>query len=262
MKSDKEIVYGPVASWRLGRSLGVDIICGEKQCTFDCTYCQLGDAGETTTERRLFVETEKVVEAVKEALNSGVEADVITLSGSGEPTLATNLGEIIEELKNLSSLPVAVLTSGSLMSRQEVREALKKADIVKAKLDAPDKGIFKRLNRPQKELELEVIISAMRKFAAESDVFFALEIMFTPENMDKARRLAELAETIGPDEIQINTPHRGSSVSPLTATELDLVSIPFEQKKLVYRAVNREQRPEVKDLLGRSKLKKLKRGEE
>ncbi len=258
-EEDNQIVYGPVASWRLGRSLGVDLICGEKSCSFNCKYCQLGGEGNLTVDRQEFLETDEVLAAVEEALNSGIEVDVITLSGSGEPTLATNLGEVIKGIKEMSELPVAVLTNGSLMTEPEVREELLGADIVKAKLDAATEEIFQELNQPHADLELEALVHALSKFARREEVFFALEIMLTPVNMEQTRRLAELAETISPDEVQINTPYRESSVKPLTDTELELATIPFAEKKLAYRVVNREERPEISDILSQAKMQKLKR---
>ena len=110
-----EIVYGPVSSWRLGRSLGVDPICRtRKTCSFDCVYCSLGPTKVKSIERKVFVPTEQVALSLEKAIKK-VDADVITFSGMGEPTLAKNLGELIEIARDVSGLPVAVLTNSSLM---------------------------------------------------------------------------------------------------------------------------------------------------
>ncbi|HEX54610.1 MAG TPA: radical SAM protein, partial [Candidatus Altiarchaeales archaeon] len=111
-------VYGPVPSWRLGRSLGVDPICGKKVCNFDCIYCQLGRTSRKA-ERRKFVEADKVREDIERIIDK-VSADVITLSGTGEPTLAENLNEIIDVIREMTDLPIAILTNSSLLHKNEI----------------------------------------------------------------------------------------------------------------------------------------------
>ncbi len=254
----QEIVYGPVSSWRLARSLGVDVICREKVCSFNCTYCQIGQAGKRTVERIEFVAAADIATAVEKTLEE-VEADVLTLSGSGEPTLASNLGEIITELAKISPLPIAVLTNSALIYRKQVREELGKAEIVKGKLDAPDNETFQAINCPAEGIELQEIIKGMSQFSREMETYFMLEHMFTSANMDKARALARLAAEIDPDEIQLNTPRRQSSVEPLTKTELDLVKIPFQEKNLNFKIVHEEQPPRIDRIFGEEKMNRFKR---
>ncbi len=93
-------IYGPVRSWRLGLSLGVDILCIDSICSFECVYCQLGKINRVTATRDVFVSTEKVLDDLKKS--DWQKADVITFSGSGEPTLAKNLGEVIEKIKKFN----------------------------------------------------------------------------------------------------------------------------------------------------------------
>ena len=113
------IIYGPVPSWRLGRSLGIDLLSTKgKTCSFDCIYCQLGKTVHSLTERRQFVSLDELaaeLEGVKD-----IPADYATFSGVGEPTLASNLGEAIELARSVLRLPVAVLTNSSLMTREDV----------------------------------------------------------------------------------------------------------------------------------------------
>ena len=255
---DRDIVYGPVSSWRFGKSLGIDLICGEKYCTFDCLYCQLGDSGETATARRVFVGTEKIIKAVKQALVR-VYAEVLTLSGSGEPTLAANMGEVIDRLHELSALPVVVLTNGSTIPRKSVRQELARAEVVKAKLDAASLESFDRLNRPSSTLNLEKIIGAMQSFSRIFGGYFIVEIMFTPYNMDEASELAGRVEEINPDEVQLNTPRRDSPVRQLTDAELDGIIPAFTEHGLNCRAVHRGSKPQIENIIGTEKLKKLKR---
>lgn len=256
-----EIVYGPVSSWRLRRSLGVDLICQDdrKICTFDCIYCSLGKTDEKTVERRNFVEVDEIEEAVREALDE-VGPDVITFSGTGEPTLAKNLGEAIDRVRDLTSLPLAVLTNSSLMDRKEVREELAKADIVVGSLDASNEGLFEDINEPHEDISFENIVGGMKKFGEESDGLFSLEIMFVPENESSADELAEVARSIGPDEVQINTPLRSSPVEPLGPEELERIQGSFEGLDSV--SVYDAEKLEVRRVVGEKKMEELKRPEE
>ena len=139
-------VYGPVRSWRVGMSLGVDPICINSVCSFNCTYCQLGLIQVRINERQVFVPTDKVMKDL--AVSRWREADIITVSGSGEPTLAANLGEIVEGLKAYTGKPVLVLTNGTLLHVPAVQADLNRCDKVFVKLDAATEETFRRINRP------------------------------------------------------------------------------------------------------------------
>lgn len=208
------IVYGPVPSWRLGRSLGIDLLPGRgKTCTFDCTYCQLGRTTRPLAERAEFVSLDALareLEAVR-----GVGADYVTFSGTGEPTLAANLGDAIELARRALGLPVAVLTNSALMTREDVRRDLTGADVVVAKLDAPGEYLFRRVNRPLAGFSLREIVEAIGQFRRIHQGRLALQMMFVGANRAAARPLAAIAARIAADEVQINTPLRPSPVAPL-----------------------------------------------
>ena len=121
-------VYGPVDSWRLGKSLGVDLIIENSTCSFNCTYCQLGFIQKISAERKLFVPTEKIINDFK--ASDWKSVDVITLSGSGEPTLATNIGEVICEIKKITQTPIVILTNATLFNDSIVRKNVKDADVI------------------------------------------------------------------------------------------------------------------------------------
>jgi len=137
-------VFGPVSSRRLGRSLGVDLV-PLKTCTYDCIYCQLGRTTLKTTERREWVPLDLVLEQVQAKL--ATEPDYITLSGSGEPTLFSRVGELIGRIKDVTDIPVAVLTNGSLLWQKAVRDDLQQADVVIPSLDAGNERMFRYVNR-------------------------------------------------------------------------------------------------------------------
>jgi wyosine [tRNA(Phe)-imidazoG37] synthetase (radical SAM superfamily) len=252
-----EIIYGPVSSWRLGRSLGIDPICAEgKICSFDCVYCSLGRTTIKTVKRRTFVPSEIMAQNLEKALKK-VKADVVTFSGTGEPTLAKNLGELIEIARDVSGLPIAVLTNSSLLFRKDVERDLAKTDIVKGKLDASNDELFKRINCPHEKISLSRVIKGLENFRKKFAGRFALEIMFVPENKQFSEEIAKIARSIKPDEIQINTPLRPSPVRPLTPAELREVQKSF--KGMNFRTVYKAVKPKVGKVIGKKKIKELKR---
>ncbi len=236
-------IYGPVPSWRLGRSLGVDLISGEKACTFDCIYCQLGKTVRHVIKREIFVPTSKIVKDLESLPN--LQLDYITLSGTGEPTLAANLGEVILEIKKRFKNRVAVLTNSSLMHERQVRKELSLADLVVAKLDAPNEKIFRIVNQPTNGINLNMIVEGIRRFHEEYPGKLALQIMFVPQNKDYAADLAALAKEIKPVEVEINTPLRPSPVKPLSPEELTEIKELFKPLKVysVYDVERPETRP-------------------
>ncbi|MCP8304849.1 MAG: radical SAM protein [archaeon] len=238
-------VYGPVASWRLGHSLGIDLLLPPKTCTFDCVYCQLGrtinkvSGPEDLNEK---VEVDTVVKDLKKMLKEVPlgSIDFVTFSGYGEPTLNLMMGKIIEKIRGLTGdVPIAVLTNASLVSRKDVRMNLKKADLVVAKLDAPNQELFEAINRPAKNLTLYSIIEGLKCLRQEANNRLTLQIMLfrSLRNVDNINEktieeLARLALTIKPDEVQINTPTRPPSegyVLPLRDRRLNEISRKFKE---------------------------------
>jgi len=239
------IIYGPVPSWRLGRSLGVDLLPGDgKTCSFDCIYCQLGRTARRLTQRAEFVPLDTVRRELERV--RGVAADYVTFAGMGEPTLASNLGEAIQLARAILGLPVAVLTNSSLMAREDVRRDLACADIVVASLDASNEQLFRRINRPVAALRLEDILWGIDLFEAEYRGMLALELMFVKANKGFAAEMAAIARELAPDEVQINTPLRPCAVAPLTANEI--AAIREEFTGLPVRSVYEAARPAVTPL--------------
>jgi wyosine [tRNA(Phe)-imidazoG37] synthetase (radical SAM superfamily) len=200
-------IYGPVPSRRLGFSLGVDII-PFKTCTLDCTYCQLGSTGKTVCRRGSWFPPGEILAQVKEAVESGKKIDVITFSGSGEPTLNRDIGRIIRGIKKMTRIPVVVLTNGTLLTRKEVRRDLADADIVVPSLDAVPGNLFRRVNRPNRALDPEKIIEGLVRFREGFRGEIWLEVMLirgvndSPAHIKALRRAAD---RIRPDRIQLNT---------------------------------------------------------
>jgi len=221
------VVYGPVPSWRLGRSLGVDPLGGRvKRCTFDCVYCQLGRTPPGPVLRDVWVDPETLTAELVAA--AGVPADWVTFAGMGEPTLASNLGELLDATRTFRSTPIAVLTNGSLLADQTVRSALRQADFVIVKVDALDEEAFGAINRPCLPCFLGEILDGVRAFRREFHGRMALQMMFIEANAADAELFAELARSIGPDEIQLNTPLRPSPTLPLSREAMAEVARAFE----------------------------------
>ncbi|MFH0794058.1 MAG: radical SAM protein, partial [bacterium] len=166
-------VYGPVNSWRFGRSLGIDLICETSVCSFNCIYCQLGDIQIVTNERRLFVPTAQIIRDLDNV--SWSEVDIITFSGSGEPTLATNLGEVARHLKRYGK-PLMVLTNSTHFHNPEVRRDLAELDIVDAKLDAASDEMLQRYNRPAPGHTIRSIVEGIQLLRKEFRGRLSLQI--------------------------------------------------------------------------------------
>jgi len=243
-----KIVYGPVSSWRLGKSLGVDLICSkEKICSFDCIYCQLGKTFKKTSQRNNFVSIQELRTEILKALQTTIP-DVITFSGTGEPTLADNMDLAIQTIREVSTIPLAVLTNSSLMNKKDVINTLKKLDIVVAKLDAPNEEIFQRINQPADNISFKETIDGIKKFKKIFTGKLALQIMFIRDNVQYAEEMARLIKNIEPDEVQINTPLRPCPIKPLTEKQLKLIEEQFKIKGLNTISVYTSKKPKTTPL--------------
>jgi len=204
----RPLVFGPKHSRRLGRSLAVDVI-HLKTCPLDCVYCELGRTDRLTVERREYVKADAVLEELRTVLRKQHDGiDHITLSASGEPTLNSKLGEIISEIKKMTTIPVAVLTNGVLLFREDVRKDLLQADVVLPSLDAASDQVFERINRPHGRLDIEEIIEGLVAFRKEFTGQIWLEILLVKGINDLTEELSLLktvTEWIRPDIIHLNT---------------------------------------------------------
>jgi len=201
----KKYVFGPVPSRRLGRSLGVDIV-PFKTCTYDCIYCQLGRTTNRTVERKQWVPIDLVVDELQANLKS--KPDYITLSGSGEPTLSLGLGELISRIKDVTEIPVAVLTNGSLLWLPEIRKSLKHADLVIPSLDAGSSRIFQYINRPHSDISFSNMLEGLVRFRAEYTGHYWLEVFILAGINTTEKEITALktrVSAIGPDKVQVNT---------------------------------------------------------
>ncbi|HSG28293.1 MAG TPA: radical SAM protein, partial [Candidatus Krumholzibacterium sp.] len=220
-------IFGPVASRRLGRSLGIDVI-PYKTCSFDCVYCECGRTTDLTVERAEFYPPGLILDELRQRL-SGIQGglDVLTLSGAGEPTLYSAMGELISGIKEMSSVPVAVITNGSLLGLREVREELALADIVVPSLDAALLPAFRRINRPHPALDLGEIMNGIKAFSLEYSGEIRFEILLLDGYNTGSGELEALRTFLSGLEvgsIQLNTavrPGTVEDVKPLSAARME-----------------------------------------
>ena len=203
----ERFVYGPVPSRRLGRSLGVDLV-PYKVCSYDCIYCQIGGTTRKTLNRKPYILADMILEDLKGKLKEGASMDYITLAGSGEPTLHSEIGTLIHKIKEMTSVPIAVLTNGSLLWKRSVREALMEADAVLPSLDAYDQKTFEAINRPHPDIAFETMMGGLIDFRKEYSGDIWLEI-FLLDGINETEAAAEKfkgwIEKISPEKVQINT---------------------------------------------------------
>lgn len=207
---DFKYVYGPVPSRRMGLSIGISPIA-KGHCNFSCIYCQLGRTRCMTNKREEFFNCNEIVEEFKTYLNDEIVFDVVTIVGEGEPTLYSNLGHLIKELKLITNKPIAVITNGALMSNSLVREELKNADIVLPSLDACDEEMFKKINRPYGNIKLNEIVEGLRAFSKEYNGQLWIETMIVKDINDNKEfflNLEKLLNTISYHRLYINSPVR------------------------------------------------------
>ncbi len=198
-------VFGPVPSRRLGRSLGVDLV-PFKTCTYDCIYCQLGRTTDKTVERRESVCPDDILAELKDKL--GTKPDYITLGGSGEPTLYSRLGELIDGIRSMTEVPVVVLTNGSLLWLEDVRRQLLDADLIVPSLDAGNDSMFQAVNRPQESIAFERMLDGLITFRQAYRGEYWLEVLMLAGHTaveSEAREIVACVGRIKPDRVQLNT---------------------------------------------------------
>lgn len=225
-KQKTRYVYGPVNSWRSGCSLGIDPIGEISTCSFNCVYCQLGHIQNITSEVKTYVPTQKIIDDLLEFEELGLfnyeDLDVITFAGSGEPTIAENLEEIIDAINQIQNQriqegklskrkPIAILTNATMFDNPEVLKRACKADQLSLKIDAPDDEYLKMINQPAAGINITSIIEGIKDLKKEFTGKLQLQLMFMPKYIKDshfAEGIAKIIKETRISWIQINTPTR------------------------------------------------------
>ncbi len=201
-------LFGPVKSRRFGVSLGIDLSPEIKSCNFDCLYCEL--------EKSIPVEkipkegnVDEIIKEIKEFLSSNPYPDVITITSNGEPTLYSKLDQLITEINKIKGdSKTLILSNASTITKLEVRETLKKFDIVKLSLDAVDQKTFEKVDRPLKGIKVQDIIEGIKQFRKEYKGMLVIEILVVKhvnDSDENIKQLAKVLKEIEPDRVDLGT---------------------------------------------------------
>ncbi len=213
-------LFGPVPSRRLGMSLGVDLV-PRKVCSLDCVYCEVGATTKLTIERKEYILYDKVTKELEHYFSTSPEPDYITFSGSGEPTLNSRIGDVLEFVKRKKPyIPVAVLTNGTLFHDRNVRRELLNAAVVLPSLDAALDSSFQKINKPASQLKIDAYIQGLEDFRNEYHGEIWLEVLIIPGYNDSKENLSALKKAfkrIKPNRIQLNTLDRPGTIADIRA---------------------------------------------
>lgn len=222
-------LFGPVPSRRLGMSLGVDLV-PKKVCSLNCVYCEVGSTTKLTTERKEYILYDTVISELEHYFANSPNPDYITFSGSGEPTLNSRIGDVLQFIKQKKpDIPVAVLTNGTLLYDKKVRNELMGANVVLPSLDAATEITFRKINCPAPQLTAKKYIQGLIDFRKEFSGQIWLEVFIIPgynDNIDDLKALKNAFIDIKPNHIQLNTLDRPGTVADIyAASQEDLKNI-------------------------------------
>lgn len=209
-------IFGPVLSGRLGRSLGLDLL-GDRVCSMDCIYCEVGATTDLTLERKPYVSAAEILKELAAWKKEGLTPpDMVTLGGLGEPCLNSEMGAVIAGAKELfPDTDIAVLTNSTLMGDPEVRRELAMADVILPSLDSLDPTGFDRVNRPHRDTDPEAVANGLLEFRKEFKGKIFLEILLVEgvnDSDDNLDRLTDFCKRLSPDRVDVVTTTRPGTV--------------------------------------------------
>jgi len=236
-----KIIFGPINSRRFGKSLGIDLSPGKKQCNFDCLYCEL-DPARTMAKQDEVLPVEEIVNAVKEGLQEHGDIDVLTVTANGEPTLYPHLGELIDEINKIKGdTKTLILSNAATIDDPKVQEALLKFDEVKLSLDCATQKCLRKLDRSHEGIDVERIKAGMLSFRARYKGALIIEILVVATINDKMEEIAALNDyllKLRPDRIDLGTIDRppAFNVKPVSYETLLTLSHRFDASLPLYIA--------------------------
>lgn len=228
----EKLIFGPIPSRRLGRSIGVNNI-PHKVCSYSCAYCQVGKAIKMQVKRQEFYPPDVIISQVKQKLKSLSLSDLpdyITLVPDGEPTLDVNLGVLIRGLKTFG-IPVAVITNSSLLENKDVQADLLQADYISIKADTINPIAWKKINKPHKSLNLDSILKAILHFSAHYQGLLVSETMLLKginDYREYVEPVAEFLREVKPDFAYIAIPTRPPAYDGTYPADESAVALAYE----------------------------------
>ena len=218
-------IFGPVPSRRLGVSLGVDLVMS-KTCNLDCIYCECGSTTKFFNIRDSYADIDRLIKEVEDVLK-GITPNYITFSGSGEPTLNKDLGEIIKRVRKIYKGKIAVITNSTLLNNLDVREALEEADLIIPSLDAISEEVFQRINRPIEGLSSKKILDGMTKFLLKTKKEVYLEVFIVEginDGIEELERFVNYLKDKKITTIQLNTLARPGAIRDIKPASIRRLS--------------------------------------
>lgn len=203
-------IYGPIPSRRLGKSLGISPI-PKKTCNYACVYCMLDKTTNMINTTQMFYPVSHIINQLKNVLATGIDYDVISIVGDGEPTLYAGLSELIDEIRLITSKPIALITNGATLDNPLIYQACLKTDILLPSVNGYDIDTFKKINRPHKEINFESITQALVNFTNEYTGECWLELMLMDginDSLEDLQHYKKFYKQFKYDRLYINTPIR------------------------------------------------------
>jgi wyosine [tRNA(Phe)-imidazoG37] synthetase (radical SAM superfamily) len=243
-------VFGPVPSRRLGFSLGVDPLV-PKTCSMDCIYCELGRTTTKTVSREPYVDVDAVLRELESRLRGDTRVDHVTISGSGEPTLNSDLGVLIDGIRNMTDTPLALITNSTLLCDEDVSAQCERVDVLLPSLDAVSERAFRKVTRPHESLHAAGIVSGLSDFARRFKGRLWVETVFVKgvnDDPEEVSRLAQAMRAIGPERVHVNTvvrPPSEQDALPVGASALRVLANALGAGAEVIAGVREERQADI-----------------
>ncbi len=222
-------VFGPVPSRRLGISLGVDLVLS-KSCNLNCIFCECGATKKIQLERQRFKDMNEILNEIQSVLKD-IKPDYITFSGSGEPTLSLDLGNISKAIKEDLKYKgkICLITNSLLLVNQEVIKELEYIDLIVPTLNTLKQDIFEKIVRPDYKTSVEEIKKGFINLNNSNykgkiwiEIFILENINDSEENFIEIANFLN-SENIRYDKIQLNTIDRVGAERDLKAISFDKI---------------------------------------
>ena len=229
-------LFGPVPSRRLGISLGLDLVA-PKTCNMNCVFCECGVTRELVTERKSYINIEEAKKEILDILKT-VKPDCITFSGDGEPTLSSDLGEMINWIKDNTDVNVVVITNSGLLHDKKVRDEINRADIVIPTLNSVNEITMKKINRPKATIKMNEIKEGIKALGNEFKGKIYLETFIIEginDSLEELDGLYDFLKDVNYTKLQLNRLDRPGTekwVQPASFERLDFIKKYLEEKGL------------------------------